>query len=127
MWYAFEALDMRVNWAGFYVVEPRRRRRQQQPARMDDAGTIGEISNKTMALGPFMGKVACQTIEFGRGVCGTAAATGTTVVVADVDKFPGHIACDGATKSEVVVPILDDAGGVVRGVLDVDCLVMDGF
>ncbi|KAJ8100048.1 GAF domain-like protein [Lipomyces tetrasporus] len=123
MWHAFEALDMRVNWAGFYVVEPRRHQQPQQ----QQQGTTGEISNRTLALGPFMGKVACQTIEFGRGVCGTAAASGTTVVVADVDKFPGHIACDGATKSEVVVPILDDAGGVVRGVLDVDCLVTDGF
>ncbi|ODQ73874.1 hypothetical protein LIPSTDRAFT_104402 [Lipomyces starkeyi NRRL Y-11557] len=107
MWHAFDALGMHVNWAGFYVVQPR-------------------VGKQTLMLGPFMGKVACQTINFGRGVCGTAAEAGTTVVVPDVEKFPGHIACDGSTKSEVVVPILDDAG-VVRGVLDVDCLVVDGF
>ena len=57
-------------------------------------------------LGPFQGKVACQTIAFGRGVCGTAATSGQTQVVPDVEKYPGHIACDGDTASEVVVPVM---------------------
>ena len=60
----------------------------------------------TLVLGPFQGQVACQTIALGRGVCGTAAKAKETQVVGDVDAFPGHIACDGATKSEIVVPIL---------------------
>ncbi|KAK9496281.1 GAF domain-like protein [Lipomyces doorenjongii] len=128
MWHAFDALGMHVNWAGFYVVQPRR---LQKPSDADTEGDkeVAEdkrVGKRTLMLGPFMGKVACQIIIFGRGVCGTAAEAGTTVVVPDVEKFPGHIACDGSTKSEVVVPILDDAGAV-RGVLDVDCLVVDGF
>ncbi|KAK9241151.1 GAF domain-like protein [Lipomyces kononenkoae] len=119
MWYAFDALGMNVNWAGFYVVATNVGGGNNR--RDDDDGKPAEL-----VLGPFMGKVACQTIVFGRGVCGTAAETAKTVVVPDVDKFPGHIACDGSTKSEVVVPILDNAG-TVKGVLDVDCLVMNGF
>lgn len=59
-------------------------------------------------MGPFQGQVACQTIAFGRGVCGKAAETQATQLVEDVEKFPGHIACDGASKSEVVVPIVKD-------------------
>ena len=69
-------------------------------------------------LGPFQGKVACVRIAWGKGVCGTAAAERRTVVVPDVHEFPGHIACDAGSRSEVVVPI--EAGGVVVGVLDVD-------
>ena len=61
-----------------------------------------------LILGPFQGKVACQIIAFGRGVCGAAAATGETQLVPDVDAFPGHIACDGDSKSEIVVPIVVD-------------------
>ena len=61
-----------------------------------------------MILGPFQGKVACQVIAFGRGVCGAAAATGETQLVGDVDSFPGHIACDGDSKSEIVVPVVVD-------------------
>ncbi len=66
-----------------------------------------------LILGPFQGKVACQTIAFGRGVCGAAASTQTTQVVPDVEAFPGHIACDGDSKSEIVVPIV--VGGRGRG------------
>jgi L-methionine (R)-S-oxide reductase len=66
-----------------------------------------------LLLGPFQGHVACQAIKFGRGVCGTAAAEGKTVVVEDVEQFPGHIACDSQSKSEIVVPILK--GGKVSG------------
>ncbi len=84
-----------INWAGFYY-------------RRGDR----------LLLGPFQGKTACVTIPLGRGVCGTAAANGETLVVPDVHRFPGHIACDCASNSEIVVPIF--AGGEVVGVLDID-------
>lgn len=85
-----------------------------------------------------MGKVACQTIAFGRGVCGTVAAAGETAIVRDVEEWPGHIACDGDSRSEIVVPIFghvkrresDGNGGgekVVVGVIDVDCAEVGGF
>jgi hypothetical protein len=61
-----------------------------------------------LILGPFQGKVACQTIRFGRGVCGVAAQTKTTQVVGDVEMFPGHIACDAESKSEIVVPVIQN-------------------
>lgn len=79
-----------------------------------------------------MGKVACQQIPFGRGVCGAAAATRQTQLVADVDAFPGHIACDGDSKSEVVVPIVikgDKEGEEEKlvAIIDVDCAEKNGF
>ncbi len=77
-----------MNWCGFYVLDP--------------------SAPKQLILGPFQGHVACQTIAFGKGVCGTAAAGLKTQLVYDVDKFPGHIACDSASKSEIVVPIVQD-------------------
>ncbi|QIW96518.1 hypothetical protein AMS68_002036 [Peltaster fructicola] len=89
LWHALHALpepSNRVNWAGFYVLDP---------SKIDQ-----------LILGPFQGKVACQTIAFGRGVCGAAASTATTQLVPDVEEFPGHIACDGDSQSEIVVPIL---------------------
>lgn len=86
-----------LNWCGFYLVEPR---------------------SGDLLLGPFQGKPACVRIPIGRGVCGTAAARRETVVVPDVHAFPGHIACDSASNSEVVVPILD--GERLIGVLDLD-------
>lgn len=78
-----------------------------------------------MILGPFHGKVACQTIRFGRGVCGTAASTKITQLIPDVEEFPGHIACDGASMSEIVVPIL--VAGNVVAIIDIDCAVRYGF
>ena len=90
----FEALP-RVNWAGFYL-----------------------LRDAQLVLGPFQGKPACVRIALGRGVCGTAAEQRRTQVVPDVHAFPGHIACDGASRSEVVVPLLAD--GRLLGVLDVD-------
>jgi len=72
-----------------------------------------------LVIGPYQGSVGCLRIEFGRGVCGTAAATGRTQVVADVHRFPDHIACDARSQSEIVVPVRDAAGGLL-GVLDVD-------
>ena len=86
-----------VNWAGFYFVEP---------------------GSGDLVVGPFQGKPACVRIPLGKGVCGTAAANRRTLVVADVHEFPGHIACDAASNSEVVVPIL--AGERLLGVLDID-------
>lgn len=90
----FDAIDD-VNWLGIYV-----------------------LRGNELVLGPFQGKPACVRIPVGRGVCGTAAATITTQRVADVHEFPGHIVCDAASRSEVVVP-LTVAGSLV-GVLDVD-------
>lgn len=90
----YNALDA-VNWAGFYLLE-----------------------GDTLVLGPFQGKPACIEIRVGRGVCGTAAAEDRTQLVADVHQFPGHIACDGASNAEIVVPL--HAGGQVVGVLDID-------
>ena len=84
-----------LNWAGFYLLKG------------------GEL-----VLGPFQGKPACIRIPLGRGVCGTAAATRTSQVVQDVHAFPGHIACDAASRSELVVPLLKD--GALLGVLDLD-------
>ena len=84
-----------LNWAGFYRV------------------VDGEL-----VLGPFQGKPACLRIPFGQGVCGTAAASGATQLVADVHAFPGHIACDGDSRSELVVPVLRD--GAVVAVIDLD-------
>ena len=78
-----------------------------------------------LVLGPFQGKVACVRIAIGRGVCGTAAAERRTVVVADVDAFPGHIACDAGSRSEIVVPIV--AAGEVVAVLDVDSYQLAAF
>lgn len=87
-----------------------------------------------MILGPFQGKVACQVIPFGRGVCGAAAAEQTTQLVPDVEKFPGHIACDGDSKSEIVVPIVvAGQGGAeaatkrVVAIIDIDCAEINGF
>lgn len=91
-----------INWVGFYLMRE------------------GEL-----VVGPFQGKPACVRIAVGRGVCGTAAARRQTVVVPDVHAFPGHIACDSASNSEIVVPLLRN--GVVLGVLDVDSPRFDRF
>ena len=84
-----------LNWAGFYLME-----------------------DGMLVLGPFQGKPACIEIQVGRGVCGTAVAEDRTQLVYDVHQFPGHIACDGASNSEIVVPI--HAGDRIVGVLDID-------
>jgi GAF domain-containing protein len=86
-------------WTGFYVVDP------QKP--------------QELVVGPYQGTLGCLRIAFGRGVCGAAAATGETQVVPDVHAFPGHIACDSRSASEIVVPVFDAAGRLI-GVLDVD-------
>ena len=84
-----------INWAGFYL-----------------------LKDNVLYLGPFQGKTACTMIPVGKGVCGTAAVEKRTVLVEDVHQFPGHIACDGASNSEIVVPIYKN--GEVCGVLDID-------
>jgi len=84
-----------LNWAGFYLLE-----------------------GDTLVLGPFQGRPACIEIPVGRGVCGTAVAEGSTQLVPDVHQFPGHIACDSASNSEIVVPVR--AGRKIVGVLDID-------
>ena len=77
------------------------------------------IPGKLLRVGPYQGTLGCLEIEFGRGVCGTAAATGKTVIVDDVATFPGHISCDARARSEIVVPVLD-ANRVLLGVFDID-------
>jgi GAF domain-containing protein len=79
-----------------------------------------------LVVGPYQGSLACQQIELGRGVCGTAFARGETIVVPDVSAFPGHIPCDARSRSEIVVPYRD-ATGALGGVLDVDARVPDAF
>ena len=91
-----------LNWAGFYLCK-----------------------GETLLLGPFQGKPACVAIPFGTGVCGTAAASRQAQLVPDVHAFPGHIACDGASASELVIPLMQD--GQVLGVLDLDSPLENRF
>ena len=131
----WDALDD-INWAGFYLVDPVTVSGAEPSAgselgaapgaepdaalgaEPDVAPSDHEPRTSELRLGPFQGKVACVRIPFGRGVCGTAAATKTSQLVEDVHQFPGHIACDSASNSEVVVPIVKD--NQVVGVLDID-------
>lgn len=83
------------------------------------------VKNDHLILGPFQGPVACTRIQKSKGVCGTAWAKGTTIIVPDVDLFPGHIACSSLSRSEIVVPIIHN--GEVSGVLDVDSADLDTF
>lgn len=96
-----EALE-NVNWAGFYIMR-----------------------EGMLVLGPFQGKPACIRIPLGRGVCGTAAALDESQLVRDVHQFPGHIACDSASNSEIVIPLHHD--GAVVGVLDIDSPLLNRF
>lgn len=112
----WDALDD-INWAGFYLVDPATVT-GAEPGSGSGAEPDLEPVSPELRLGPFQGKVACVRISFGRGVCGTAAATKTSQLVEDVHQFPGHIACDSASNSEVVVPIFE--GDQVVGVLDID-------
>lgn len=91
-----------INWAGFYTVK-----------------------DGKLVLGPFQGKVACTIISIGKGVCGTAVAEDRTQLVPDVHKFPGHIACDSASNSEIVIPM--HRKGAVFGVLDIDSPLIGRF
>jgi GAF domain-containing protein len=98
LWYGLPDL----NWAGFYFAK-----------------------NDELVLGPFQGKPACVRIPRGKGVCGAAAATAKTVILADVRAFAGHIACDAASQSEIVIPLIKD--GAVIGVLDLDSPALARF
>jgi len=91
------------NWCGFYRV----------------------VAPRTLAVGPYQGGMGCLRISFDRGVCGAAASTLETQLVADVRAFPGHIACDDATRSELVIPVI--AQGELKGVLDLDSSHLEGF
>ena len=93
-------------WTGFYVVDP------DKP--------------DELVVGPYQGTLGCLRIAFGKGVCGTAAAERRTVIVPDVEAFPGHIACDSRSRSEIVVPVLDAAGRLLA-VLDVDSTDLAAF
>jgi len=93
----------KISWVGFYIYD-----------------------KEKLYLGPFQGKVACTTIEIDKGVCGTAAAKRETIVVADVEKFSGHIACDSDSKSEIVLPIIN-RDGELFGVLDLDSSEYNSF
>ena len=91
-----------LNWAGFYL-----------------------LKNDELVVGPFQGKPACVRIAMGKGVCGTAAARRETIIVPNVHEFPGHIACDSASNSEIVVPLIRD--GALIGVLDLDSPKLERF
>jgi L-methionine (R)-S-oxide reductase len=93
-------------WTGFYVVDPDKR--------------------EELVVGPYQGTLGCLRIAFGRGVCGAAAAERRTVIVPDVKAFPGHIACDSRSKSEIVVPVFGP-GGALMGVFDVDATELAAF
>lgn len=96
--------DDRFDWTGFYrVTEP-----------------------EVLKIGPYQGGHGCLVIPFSRGVCGAAARTGQTQLVADVDAFPGHIACASSTRSELVLPVWNGAGGLI-GVFDIDSNLPDAF
>ncbi|NWG28703.1 MAG: GAF domain-containing protein [Ignavibacteriaceae bacterium] len=92
----------KVSWVGFYLFD-----------------------GKKLYLGPFQGKVACTNIEIGKGVCGSSALKRETIIVPDVDKFPGHIACDSNSKSEIVIPLIKD--NRLIGVLDLDSHQYNSF
>ncbi|OAS17351.1 GAF domain-containing protein [Paenibacillus oryzisoli] len=95
-----------INWVGFYLVDE-------------------QLERKELVLGPFQGLPACVRIPFGKGVCGTAAERMETVLVPDVHAFPGHIACDAASQSEIVIPIV--VGTKLVGVLDIDSPSLNRF
>lgn len=101
-----QAFAPRFFWTGFYIVDP------EKP---------GEL-----VVGPYQGTLGCLRIPFGKGVCGTAAERGETVLVPDVHEFPGHIACDSRSNSEIVVPVRDGSG-TLAAVLDVDSAEFNAF
>jgi len=101
-----EAFRPRFFWTGFYVVDP--------------------LKDRELVVGPYQGTLGCLRIPFGRGVCGHVAATLESIIVPDVHAFPGHIACDSATNSEIVLPVFDKTGNLAA-VLDVDSTEPDAF
>ncbi|HZO21000.1 MAG TPA: GAF domain-containing protein [Steroidobacteraceae bacterium] len=101
----FEALPD-LNWVGFYFLR-------------------GAATRSELVVGPFQGKPACVRIPLGKGVCGSAAAKRSTIVVPDVNEFPGHIACDAASRSEIVIPLIKES--TLLGVLDLDSAKLARF
>tara|TARA_R110000868_G_scaffold165291_3_gene398234 strand:+ start:12750 stop:13220 length:471 start_codon:yes stop_codon:yes gene_type:complete len=101
-----ETFGKRFFWTGFYVVDP--------------------LKPTELVVGPYQGTLGCLRIPFGRGVCGAAAATGQTQLVTDVHAFPGHIACDSRSNSEIVVPVFD-RDGALAAVLDIDSTDFGAF
>ncbi|KAE8556988.1 hypothetical protein EYB25_001694 [Talaromyces marneffei] len=136
LWHAYASLpkpSSAVNWAGFYVrddlfpllASPKRSNSISGLTTTTISTSYASSHDKKLLLGPFQGKPACQEIRFGRGVCGTAAQKRETVVVPDVLEFPGHIACDADSRSEIVVPIMFD--GETVAIIDIDCTEPAGF
>jgi GAF domain-containing protein len=101
-----QAFKPRFFWTGFYVVDP--------------------LKTQELVVGPYQGTLGCLRIPFGKGVCGHVAATGEPLIVPDVHAFPGHIACDSASNSEIVVPVFDGQGNLAA-VLDVDSTELGAF
>ncbi|MEZ5945734.1 MAG: GAF domain-containing protein [Hyphomonas sp.] len=101
-----QAFQPRYFWTGFYLVDP--------------------LKPRELVIGPYQGTLGCLRIPFGRGVCGHVAETEMPIIVPDVHAFPGHIACDAASNSEIVVPVFDPAGKLAA-VLDVDSTDYDAF
>lgn len=101
-----QAFRPRFFWTGFYVVDP--------------------LKERELVVGPYQGTLGCLRIPFGKGVCGHVAATEEPIIVPDVHAFPGHIACDSATNSEIVLPVFDK-DGQLAAVLDVDSTEPDAF
>ncbi len=101
-----EAFRPRFFWTGFYVVDP--------------------LKARELVVGPYQGTLGCLRIPFGKGVCGHVAATQAPIIVPDVQAFPGHIACDSATNSEIVLPVFDK-DGQLAAVLDIDSTEPDAF
>ncbi|KAG6614843.1 GAF domain nucleotide-binding protein [Phytophthora cinnamomi] len=113
IWHAFVEAERPINWAGFYFVRP-----LANPKETDH--------DHILILGPFMGKPACSRIRFQSGVCGAAWRTKSVQRISDVHEFPGHIACDDASESELVVPVFDKQGEVIA-LIDLDCPKKNGF
>lgn len=107
-----------INWVGFYLI----------PSRLPEYFPLDKIPGKEnlLVLGPFQGLPACIEIAAGKGVCGTAVAKDSVMLVPNVHEFPGHIACDSASNSEIVLPIHNSDGNVV-GVLDIDSPILERF
>ncbi|EQC35670.1 hypothetical protein SDRG_06952 [Saprolegnia diclina VS20] len=116
IWHAFYAVGRPINWSGFYF---------NRPTSASPSASPTDLDARLLVLGPFQGKPACKRIKFHSGVCGAAASTRVIQRIPDVHLFPGHIACDDASQSEIVLPIVHN--GVVLGVLDLDCPHKNGF
>lgn len=117
LWHAYAALPLpssSVNWAGFYIRDDKFPSRAPPASSTTNPPARSDPQEQKLLLGPFHGKPACQLIVFGKGVCGTAALKQESLVVDDVLSFPGHIACDADSRSEIVVPVV--VGGEVSSV-----------